>query len=135
MTRDETLERLGSYQRSMDRNRAKVAGLDAKIERLWRAYRQVGDAGEQLEQAARRHVRRIDRQDDWRGTRRQRLYDKGHELSSALGAYMAQVDACRDEIRQAINRLENEKADLNGSIGQLQRAFNDLSSWFDRTFN
>lgn len=129
MDEAEARARKRSYERQMADKRSKIAGIDGKIRRLREAYDKIGDAKNEVRSNVARYQNAADACGAWTGNLRDRFNEAADEVGSSRDAYLRRADECRDAIRDAITRLENRKADMNGAIGSLQRLWNDVVGW------
>lgn len=110
-----------------------IAGIDAKLSRLWAAYDRVKEQRAIIMTDANEALGFLDDFTEWHGSRRTHFDDMvGSGLSPAVTLYDTNADGCAADIRDAITRLENEKAEANGIIGELQKAWNNAHSWWDK---
>lgn len=135
MDRSQARSRMRSYERQMGQHRRHIATLDAKIQRLWDAYNRLGSLGDKFEGQVRGQYIPLTEHGMWSGTLRDAYTRETDEIFTVVNSYMAQVDAARDTIRDEIRRLEDQKTEDNGAIGNLQRAWNGLWSWLQQNTN
>lgn len=136
MTKDECRSKMGSVSGQMASARSSVASLDARIGRLWDAYRRLDRMKDSVSAQLVQSRGRLQGSTGWSGQRR-REFDQvvSGEMAGADDAYVRGIDASLDEIRDAIRRLEDERASQNWLIGSLQRTYNQLTSWLDQALN
>ena len=127
---------MSSYQGQISQQRANIRAIDAKIARLRTAYDEVRAEGDELSRICGLYLGDQGDASTWSGDLRSDHDGAATgDVPSARDAYMRQVDACRDAIRDAITRLENQKVEANGLIGWLQSAWNELCGWVEKQTN
>lgn len=125
-----------SCEASISSRRASIADADAKIARLRAAYDQIGQEKSAVDSIGMQYRVRVQQAALWSGALR-RDFDSAavDRVFSETSGYLSQADRCRDQIRDAITRLENQKADDGSVIGWLQQRWNDFCGWLEKNTN
>ena len=136
MTEDECRAKMASVNGQMASARSSVASLDARIGRRWDAYHRLDSMKDAVSAQLVQSRSRLQGSTGWSG-RRRREFDAlvSGDVAGADDSYVRGIDASLDQMRDAIRRLEDERASQNWLIGGLQRAYNQLTSWLDQALN
>lgn len=124
---DEAHKEIGSANSRISDHEYEISILEGKIERL-KAEKEVIKTQKQETLVEKYKINMTHTNiSEWKGSNKdiyQTVVDSN--LKSGYESYYGNVDTALDEINDAITRLENEKYELQGSIGWLRSQINSL---------
>lgn len=124
---------------SQDQTRREIDAINRKIERLRAAYNKIDRAKEDCK-SLRNQVKGMPGRYDssWKGAHADSIYascKSGGNLYDNYDSYIKKIDAIEDAINNEILRLKNIKADKNGFLSDLVKAWNYICTQIRNFFN
>jgi chromosome segregation ATPase len=125
-----------STESSIDSKKSTKRDLEAKIERLEEAYRQVSGIKPIIDDLKREVARKNDQSETWKGM--EHSWYSGY-ITDSFGAsykiYYDGLDEYHDAIMAEITRLQNEVIEIGWALSGLFTRLNDLRSWLRQLLN